>query len=333
MKKTILSVAVAMASMNAFAAQDVADAPVAKHVADQAIENLEVFGKVGVFYDKQDTLDSSEFNYKRHTEVGLQTSTEIGHGLTVSGIAVANFNNPEEQLTLDRMEVGVEHAVGAVHFGKIDDRYDAATTKFDQFNDVFFGDFERHNATGKVEGLALSASPVAGLGLALQAGNGVEGEIGDDIALTATYSIYGVDMAAAYRTTEGEETLGEDAKEVNVKGEMDSYKLGLGYGIGSFYAGFIYEAGEVDGEISGAVSHSGTVDFDTIALSASYKIDALTLKAGYAMDSVENLDSDTIRVAAEYDLDERVALHAGYAKIDGDLAEDDLITAGMIVRF
>lgn len=317
MKKTILSVAVAMASMNAFAAQDVADAPVAKHVADQAIENLEVFGKVGVFYDKLDAADSSEFNYKRHTEVGLKTSSEIGHGLKVTGIAVANFNNAEEQLTLDRMEVGVEHEIGAVHFGKLDDRYDVATTKFDQFNDVFFDAFERHNATGKVEGLALSASPVAGLGLALQAGNGEVGEIGDDLALTATYAIYGVDMAAAYRTVDVE---GQE--------ELDAYKLGLGYGFQGLYAGFIYEAEE-----------QGAVESDTIGLSVSYKIQDLTVKAGYAMDSEEEagvtVDSDTIRLAAEYALDESIALHAGYAKIDSDnaAASDDLITAGMIVRF
>lgn len=319
MKKTILSIAVGMASFGAFAADSIADAPVApaKGVVAQSVENAEVFGKIGVSLDK---ADKSEFDYLRNTEIGVRTGAKVGHDLTATAEVVANFDNKDEALVLDKVEMGLEHEMGAVHFGKIDDRYDMATTKFDQFEDVFNGTaYELYNATGKRDGVALSASPIAGLGIAVQldSGEAGAGDIADSKAITATYGIAGIDLAAAYRT-ESLETETED---------QTAYKLGAGYGIAGFYTGLVYESQNDFAE----------TETNVIALSTSYKIDALTLKAGYASVSTTvkggaKDDAKLMRLAAQYDLHDNVALNAGYAKVDAS-TDEDLFTAGVVVRF
>lgn len=328
MKKTILSLAVSMASFGAFAAQGVV-APAHDAVA-QSIENVEVFGKLGVSYDDFDAsvasgdADDKGVDYKRNTEIGLQTSADLSDSLKASAVVVGNFNNADEDFRLDKVEMGVEHELAALHFGKIDDRYDLATGKFDQFSEVFNGTaFERYNATGKVDGVALSASPVAGLGLAVQLGDAVIGELGDDVAVTATYQFAGIDMAGAFRSIDKDVVTGAAQ-------DAEAFKLGAGYGFSGLYAGVVYESAE----------NFDKSEVETIGLSASYKYEAFTLKAGYLNDehtAADNskFDEDTLRFAAQYDLQENVELHAGYAKVDSDKSEydEDLFTAGMIVRF
>ncbi|ELP5899811.1 porin [Vibrio vulnificus] len=328
MKKTILSVAVGMASFGAFAAQGVV-APAHDAVA-QSIDNVEVFGKLGVSYDDFDAsvasgdADDKGFDYKRNTEIGLQTSADLNHGLKASAVVVGNFNNADEDFRLDKVEMGVEHDLAALHFGKIDNRYDQATGKFDQFSEVFGGtNFERYNSTGKVEGFALSASPLAGLDLSLQLADAATGELGDEVAVTATYHFAGIDMAGAYRNVD----KGVDSAAAQ---DEESFKLGAGYGFSGLYAGVVYESTE----------NFDKSEVETIGLSASYKHEAVTVKAGYLTDEYTAADNskfneDTLRFAAQYDLQENVELHAGYAKVDSDKSDhdEDLFTAGMIVRF
>lgn len=340
MKKTILSVAVGMASFGAFAAQGVV-APAHDAVA-QSIENVEVFGKLSVSYDDFDAAneakigavaqeDDKGIEYKRNSEIGLKTSAQLNHGLAASAVVVGKFGadgKEDDKFGLDKLEMGVEHDLAALHFGKIDDRYDLATGKFDQFGEVFVGkeQFELYSATGKVDGVALSASPVAGLGLALQLGDAETGDLGDDVAVTATYHFAGIDMAGAYRSVD----KGVDA---DAKQDAESFKLGAGYGFSGLYAGLVYESSE----------GFDKSEVETIGFSASYKYEALTVKAGYLTSENtdiknhvgEKFDEDTLRFAAQYDLQENVELHAGYAKVDSDKSdrEEDLFTAGMIVRF
>lgn len=325
MKKTILSIAVGMASFGAVAATGISTDAVS-----QGVENIEVFGKLGVSYDNLDAIkqedDVKEINYLRNTEIGIKTGAELDHDLKASAVVVGNFNQEsntgEDDFGLDRLELGVEHQMGAVHFGKIDNRYDMATSKFDQFNDVFSGtDFEQYSTTGKVEGIALSASPVANLGLAVQFSEGTSGDLGDAVAVTATYAVSGVDFAAAYASDKAVNSGEHDA---------DGFKLGAGYGINNFYAGVIYEAQE----------GFNKEEIDSISLSGSYKLDSLVLKAGYIEDEVSNIgqsdyDIKTVRLAAEYALRDNVSLNAGYAKVDNSSAseKEDLLTAGMIIRF
>lgn len=332
MKKTIISAAIGaaigVASFGAFAAQGVMETT--NDAVAQSIENLEVFGKLGVSYDDFDAsvasgdADDKGIDYKRNTELGLQTSADLKHGLKASAVVVGNFDNAEEDFRLDKVEMGIEHELAALNFGKIDDRYDQATAKFDQFSEVFNGThFERYNSTGKVDGVALSGSPLADLGLAVQLGDAEVGDLGDDVAVTATYHFAGIDMSGAYRVIDKgiSDTALQDA---------EGYKLGAGYGLAGVYAGVVYESYE---------------DFDkseveTIGLSASYKYEALTVKAGYLTDKYTitnggDFDEDTLRFAAQYDLQDNVELHAGYAKIDSDLSDsdEDLFTAGMILRY
>ncbi|MBU2899378.1 porin [Vibrio hepatarius] len=328
MKKTILSVAVGMASFGAFAAQGVV-AP-AHDTVTQSIENVDVFGKLGVSYDDFDAsvasgdADDKGIDYKRNTEIGLQTSADLSHGLKASAVVVGNFDNADEDFRLDKVEMGVEHDLATLHFGKIDDRYDQATGKFDQFSEVFNGTyFEGYNSTGKVDGVALSASPLAGLGLALQLGDAEIGDLGDDVAVTATYHFAGIDMAGAYRSV-------DKGVATNALQDAEAFKLGAGYGFSGLYAGLVYESAE----------HFDKSEVETIGLSASYKYEALTVKAGYLTNEYtiadnSKFDVDTLRFAAQYDLQENVELHAGYAKVDSDnsASEEDLFTAGMIVRF
>lgn len=320
MKKTILSLAVSMASFGAFAATDIATDAV-----EQGVDNIEIFGKIGVSYDKDSEADSSDVDYLRNTEIGIRTGAELSHGMTATAEVIGNFNNTDKQLGLDKLELGVSHKQGAIHFGKIEDRYDASTVKFDQFGDTFagLGEIEGYNATGKANGIALSATPVENLELTVQVddGNGLIGDIGDAVSATATYSVAGVDLAAGYKQVD------EDSF---IFSEQDSkaYKLGAGYGISNFYAGVIYEASE----------DQHKVEVDTVALTASYEINALTLKAGYTDTNETDMGvkegTSLVRLGAEYALRDNVALNAGYAKVKADsVSSEDLITAGMIVRF
>ncbi|KDM90980.1 hypothetical protein EA58_14610 [Photobacterium galatheae] len=322
-----------MASFGAFAASGVV-APAHDAVA-QSIENVEIFGKLGVSYDDFDAsqaasadagynLDDKGIDYKRNTEIGLKTTADLSHDLQASAVVVGNFNNADEDFRLDKVEVGVKHELTAIHFGKIDDRYDQATSQFDQFSEVFNGtDFERYNATGKVDGIAVSSSPFAGLGVAVQLGDAESGDLGDDVALTATYHFSGIDLAGAYRSV-------DKSVEAGAVQDAEAYKLGAGYAFEGFYAGLVYESAE----------NFDKSELETLGLSASYKFDALTVKAGYLTDEYKGVDrrkfdTDTLRFAAQYDLQENVELNAGYAKIDRDVAalDEDLFTAGMIVRF
>ena len=317
MKKTIISVAVALASMGAFAAEV---APTS--VSQDVIDNLEVFGKVGVSYDSTsfNEVSESKFDYLRNTEVGVQTSAALTSSINTTAVVVGSFKEGEEHFGLTRVELGLEHKLGSIHFGKIDDRYDQATGQFDAFSDVFGTDLlDGYSATGKVEGFALSASPLTNLNVGLQLGNAVVGDIGDDLALTATYSIAGLDLSGAFRT--------KDVSSASI--DESAYKFGAGYGFNNFYAGLVYETVDYSGE-----------DETTVSLSGSYKLDAITLKAGYSMSEqteVSNAKSNTdvIRLAAQYDVRDNVALNLGYAISDSDIAklDGDMITAGMIVYF
>lgn len=330
MKKTILSLAVSMASFGAFASTTSHD------VASQAQDNFAVFGKVGVFYDHvegptADVLgieDRNKVDYKRNTEIGIETGALVAGDLLATGVVVGNFQGEDEGFQLDKLEVGLQHKYVGAHFGKIDDRFDVAVKQFDQFSDVFSGHAaaERFSAVGKVEGVALSASPIVGLDLGVQVGEKTlstfdgtmwDEKVRDEVALTAAYEAMGVDLAVAYKSTDRESGEKQDA---------EKYAFGAGYGYGDAYFGLIYAEGE---------DHDG-MSAESFNATASYMYGAATFTAGYGLDQMDGFyDVETLRLAAKYDLGSGVEMHAGYGKAwsDATAKDDEIATAGVIVRF
>jgi len=103
--------------------------------------------------------------------------------------------------------------------------------------------------------------------------------------------------------------------------DRDAWKLGVGYTIGDFKVGAIYES--IDGDTGTSVAH------DSWGLNGSYAMGAFTLKAAYAkageIDNAAGVEvndsgADFWAVGADYALSKRTVVQLTYAKMDNDNA-------------
>jgi predicted porin len=103
--------------------------------------------------------------------------------------------------------------------------------------------------------------------------------------------------------------------------DRDAWKIGVGYTIGDFKVGAIYES--IDGDTGTAIGH------DSWGLNGAYSMGAITLKASYAKAGevddaagaeAANTGADMWAVGVDYALSKRTLVQLTYATMDNDTA-------------
>lgn len=322
MKKTILASFVAFAAVGAHATE----------VSEVKLPTVELYGQVGASVDALDQGGESvtDFNAVRNTEFGIKGSTTLNPAFDLSYDVRLSVDEDAEGVFVDpaRYNVTIAHDKFFVTAGKAESSYDNSTRKMDVFSSTFTSDFELFDGVAAEEMITLGVTPVAGLKVAVD----ISGEnLGDTIAVGATYSAHGFDLGAGYSATDVDAADTESGE----KEDYSSYRLGLGFdfgtvGVAGLYAGIAHEATE---DNSGAAKEESDITSMTVGYSVT---PALTLSAGYAMGSdVDSKDVDTMRFAADYALSSELTLKAGYAQIDAEAKadKDSILTAGFIYKF
>lgn len=100
--------------------------------------------------------------------------------------------------------------------------------------------------------------------------------------------------------------------------DRDAWKLGVGFTMGAFKVGAVYE------DISGDATGASAIDHSTWLLNGAYAMGAITLKASYStaddLGSNTNTGSKMWAVGADYALSKRTTAQLTYARMNNDSA-------------
>lgn len=320
MKKTILALALTAISGSAFANTTI-ELPVTG----------EFYGKVGAsadFVDYEAEADRiDDLNVTRNTEVGVRgeagsfKSIDFEYDVRL-GFDAADQATTETDYTVDlsRANVTAKHDKFHVTVGLAESNYDAATRKFDVFDSSFKSDFELFDGVSTDEAIELGITPSEALKLTVQLSGE---EIADTTAIGVEFGVKGVDLAAALAKTD-----------IKDGAEHESYKFAAGYDFSAvqspifegFYVGVVHE--ERDDKVTDVQSSTTSVTVDK-------QFGDVTVALGYATSDhgvADVKDTETLRVAVDYQITDNVVAKTGYAQHEGD-EKDSMFTVGMIYNF
>lgn len=305
MKKSILVAAMALATFGANAAS----------TTTAELSAPQIYGKVGVSANYVN--ENTELDYLSNTEVGVKGQAGVAHNIKATYAVEGEFNN-DEKFELSKLEVGVDYDMFSARMGKMDSRFDMVSNDFDVFGDTFSGtSFDRDDST--VTGVALSVNPITDLEVGLQvSGQESDVELGDNLAVFANYTINNLDLSAGYEF---------DAKNADKGRAVDTQKASVaaGYTLGDANVSAFFNTAKADKKDAE----------NTFGVQGAYRVtDAATLKAGY--ERADSTETNTYRIAAQYDLSDNFELNAGYGYSKADTKgakSDDLVTVGAVYTF
>ncbi|MGB9130011.1 MAG: porin [Thiobacillus sp.] len=342
MMKKILAVAIA----SAFAAP-----------AFAATANVDVYGQINLSVDNVDngaerrntmsTNNNSFFGFKGSEDLGggMKAVWQIEANLSIDG---SSQNVTSTTVAQDRgvifgsrnSYVGLSGGFGTVLGGVHDTPYKTATGPLD----LFVGTLGDYNAVfGAAGGTGASnlfdlrtantiayVSPTFGgfdVKAAYVMGEGFQtsGAKSDAYSLSATYKNGPLFATGAYEAHKNTNTC--PACTIGTTGlangsastlDQDAWKLGVGFTMGAFKVGAVYE------DISGDATGTSAIDHSTWMLNGAYAMGAITLKASYStaddLGSNTNTGSKMWAVGADYALSKRTTAQLTYARMNNDSA-------------
>lgn len=313
-------------------------------VSATASAEVTVYGKIhtsvaSVSSDDGITDTSSMEIKSNSSRFGLKSAKKLENGMEFKGqfefevdAAGDTQKSSTDLIKLRNTYVGLKGGFGEVRIGNHDTPHKISTARLDPFGDTY-ADYnniiQNDNRVGSAIAYLNNFGPI-GLAAAYAAG---DDSVADENSADATSIMVNYDAGALYLAAAVESFAADD---ITKPDEMESAsKFGLGYKIGAFDLGLVFET----------LTYETSKDATESYISAKFKMDSKnTLKAAYGTrDDDDSTTDDEVLTAIGIDhkMDKQASVYALYAagtdgglKKKGGLAGDgSALSVGFVYKF